>query len=116
MLFVNDDPRPRESHQMSLSKFIFWYFYWSESCLNPDIFVPEFGLGGDEVLHQGDAGGVLHHVDSHATGSEQFFVTHKGLVFTNDHVGDAIEQDGAGAHGAWRQGGVEDGFFVHAGG
>ena len=87
-----------------------------KNCLNPDIFVPELWLGGDEVAHHGKAGGVLCDFNGDATASEKFFITHEGAVFADDHSGNAIEEDGAGAHWAWRQGGVEHGFFVHAGG
>ena len=70
--------------------------------LNPDIFIPEFGLGGDKALHHGDAGGVLYHFDGDATGSQEFFFTHEGAVLTDDHFGDAVEQDGPGTHSARR--------------
>lgn len=41
---------------------------------------------------------------------------HEGLVFANDHFWDAIEVNGAAAHGAGREGGVEFGLAVNLGG
>ena len=70
--------------------------------LNPNIFVPEFRFGGDEIAHHGDAGGVLYHFDGDATGFKKFFFTHEGAVLSDHYPGDAVEQNGTCTHGARR--------------
>ena len=92
---------PRVSPDEPLEIFL-WCFYGSESCLNPDIFVPEFWLRCDKVLHHVNAGRVLCYFDGDASGFKKCFFTHEGAVLTDDHFRDAVEQDSAGTHSARR--------------
>ena len=66
--------------------------------LLPDVFVPQVGLGCDEVAHHLDAAGIVAHVDGDASGAEQVFSSDEGAVLSDDDAGDPVEEDGAGAH------------------
>ena len=81
-----------------------------------DVFVPQGGFVGDEALHEGDAAGIVGEGELDAVGAEEVFLSLEGDIFADHHAGDLVEQDGAGAHGARGQGGVEGAFGVDGGG
>jgi len=58
---------------------------------------------GDESPHHPDAAFVLDHLHPHPAQSQQLLFTEKRLVLPDDHVWDAIKQNGARAHRAGRQ-------------
>src|SRR5699024_7323288 len=64
-----------------------------------DIFLPQVGFVANEFLHECDAVLMLENVNLDAACPEQVFVTHEGLIFSNDYSRDFIQQDGAGTHG-----------------
>src|SRR4051812_20859611 len=59
--------------------------------LDADVFVPECRIRDDEVFHQLDTGSILQHLHLDAVAGEVCLITHKGDVFTHDHVRDLIE-------------------------
>ena len=71
---------------------------------------------GDEFFHDFDAFGVVGDFDLDALGADVFFGALEGFVFADDDAGDAVEKDGAAAHGAGGEGGVDGAFPVDGGG
>src|SRR5581483_9683769 len=69
----------------------------------------------DELLHQLDAARLLAHLDDHATATQQLFFSQESAIFADDNSWDAVEQDGAGAHGTRRQSGVQHALAVNRG-
>ena len=65
-----------------------------------DVFIPEFGVGGDEGAHELDAALIVKMDDGAAVGGEPVFAALEGLVLADDDAWDAMEDGGAGAHGA----------------
>ncbi len=89
---------------------------WEDRALNADVFIPELGAGLDEIAHEADALGVLEDFEGYALASYVVFGPLEGCVFADDDAGDFVEEDGAAAHGAGGEGGVEDALGVDAGG
>ncbi|MNR29665.1 hypothetical protein D3C85_1470660 [compost metagenome] len=58
----------------------------------------------------------MQHLHVDTTGLEQLFLAHEGLVFANNDALDAVQQDRPAAHRARRQGGVQGGLGIEAGG
>src|SRR5512139_2808306 len=88
---------------------------WSVSD-HADVLVPQARIAGDEAAHQLDAHRLLQDLDLHPVRPQQGFFAGEGAVLADDHLGNAVQQDGAAAHRARRQGGVEHRLAVHAGG
>src|SRR5919198_707685 len=76
--------------------------------VDADIFVPQRRMRGNEIRHHPDAPFVLHDLDAHAARSQQIFFTHERAVLADDDAADAVQEDRARAHRAWRQRGVHD--------
>src|SRR5690606_11936234 len=70
---------------------------------------------GNEMTHQRNAVFVLQHFKRDAFFAQQVLAAQEGLVLSNDDCRDAIKQDGARAHRAGRERGVEYRFPIHAG-
>src|SRR6266545_3006799 len=68
--------------------------------LQANIFEPEIGMRGDERAHHRNAPFVLHDLDAHTARAKQLLLAYEGLVFTDDDVRDAIQQNRAAAHRA----------------
>lgn len=59
-----------------------------------DVLVPEIGGTSDEVDHEIEAVGPVEHLDGHAPLGEVLLRSPKGPVLADEHVGNAVEQDG----------------------
>src|SRR5689334_14645196 len=81
-----------------------------------DIFVPHRRMRGDELRHHRDASLVLHDIDADAARSEQRFFADERAVLADDYLPDPVEEDGAAAHRARRQGGVHHALAVDGSG
>lgn len=79
-----------------------------------DVFVPELRMGGDEYLHQLVTLGIVDHGDFHSPRADIFFRALESAVFADDDSGNAVKQDRAAAHVAWRQRGEKRGTAVVA--
>jgi len=69
----------------------------------------------NESSHQLDARRILDHVDGDATRTKQVLLAEECLVLPDDDFRDAVQQNGAAAHGAWRQRRVEYARAIDAG-
>lgn len=59
-----------------------WHKSWPDPCLATsallaDVFVPQFGLVGDEALHHVLAAFVIEHLDLHTARAQQRFLAHE---------------------------------------
>ena len=66
---------------------------------SPDVFTPQPGVIANEPPHQVDARRILKHVEGDAARAQQNLLADKRLVLPGDDLRDAVEQDGAAAHG-----------------
>ncbi len=80
--------------------------------LKADVLVPELGVIFDEVVHEGEAVGILGDFDFDSLGAENVFLSHEGLILADDDFWNAVEEDGSAAHGAGGEGGVELAFAI----
>jgi len=86
------------------------------SKLHPDVLVPQFRPGLDEIAHDSDALGVLHNLDLYALTADVILGTLESDIFPDDDVGDFVKKSRAAAHGAGRESGIKDALGVNAGG
>ena len=56
----------------------------------PDVFVPEFGMGGDELLHQSDTLGAIDDFQLHSTRANVILGPLKRAVLANDDPRDVV--------------------------
>src|SRR2546426_944222 len=80
--------------------------------LNPDILVPELRVRRDEARHEADARPVLEHLDRDAARTEQRLLADERLILTDDDRWNPVQENGAAAHGARRQRGVQHAFAI----
>lgn len=64
-----------------------------------NVFGPEGGVTLNKLPHELDAALVLDDLDLNAAAREPLLLAHEGLVLADDDPWDAVEQDGAAAHG-----------------
>ena len=58
-----------------------------------------YALVANESAHQVDACRILKHFEGDATRAKQLLLADKRLVLPGDDLRDAVQQDGAAAHG-----------------
>src|SRR5690349_18682555 len=76
------------------------------------VFAPDLGVAGLEFLHGGHAAFVVEQDDLDAAAGEEAEVAFERLGLADHHAGDLEEQDGAGAHLARGERGVQGGVEV----
>jgi len=69
----------------------------------PNILIPQFRPGSDEIAHELDARRVLEHFHLHALRADVFLRTLKRFVFPDDKARDFVEQNCAAAHRTGRK-------------
>src|SRR2546427_501552 len=72
-----------------------------------DVLRPQGRLSPNEVCHQLLALHILNDLDRHPPGAQQVLLPEEGPVLADDDPRDAVEEYGAAAHRAGRQGGVQ---------
>src|SRR5215510_590088 len=82
---------------------------------HPDVLVPDGGVGADEPPHQLDAAGIVQHIHGHAPVPQQIFLAPKRDVLGDHDAWDAVQENRAGAHGAWGKGRVQNTSCIYGG-
>lgn len=75
--------------------------------IDADVLVPELWVFRDEGGHQLDTFEIVDHFDLYSVGAQQALGACEGAILADDHPGDLIEEDGAAAHDAGGEGGVD---------
>ena len=67
---------------------------------NPDILIPDFGMGLNEVSHHLDALAILQDAHLYTFGREKLFGPFESEILADDHFWNPVEQAGPRAHDA----------------
>src|ERR1043166_10077377 len=78
-----------------------------------DIFIPQGGVAGDEIAHQGNAVRVLHPRYPHALVAQIILGSLEGDIFADNDAGNSVEQNGAAAHRAGREGRINNAPLIN---
>src|SRR3989442_10857185 len=83
--------------------------------LRADIFRPQGRVGSNELCHQLVAPRVLKHFHRHPSAAKQVFLAPERSILANHHARNAIKENRAAAHRAWRERGVYRAAAINAG-